>query len=256
MVIAIIAVLASLLLPALSRAKERAHLAQCMSNFKQLQLAWQMYADDNQDEPMWPPALDWADLVAVGDKPPAWTEGQMSYAPNNYDNFRTDYLLDPKWSAMAPYIQNTTVYKCPSDHSTALWNGIPRLRARSYSYNLDWGLTIPGNEGALSGHRKAYRTRNTSKAITFIEQHEDGLSDAYFQLPYFLPSLGRLICDIPAARHNGACAIAFADGHVESKRWIDPRTRLPVLGKQQAFPASTFQNNPDFTWLADRRVKF
>lgn len=157
---------------------------------------------------------------------------------------------------MAPYIQNTAVYKCTSDHSTALWNGVPKLRVRSYSYNLDWGITVSGDTGGSYYFRKIYRTLNAPKATTFIEQHEDGLSDAYFRLPYFLPSFGRLICDIPAARHNGACAVAFADGHVESRKWIDPRTRLPVLGQQQAFSASTFPDNPDIDWLADHRVKF
>jgi prepilin-type N-terminal cleavage/methylation domain-containing protein/prepilin-type processing-associated H-X9-DG protein len=255
-VIAIIGVLAALLLPALGRAKEQAHLAECMSNFRQIQLGWQLYLNDNADEVIWAPAIHEAGLVDGG-RFPAWTAGEMSYVPDNYDNFRTDYLLDPKYSALAPYIQNAAIYKCPSDLSTALWHGHSLPRVRSYSYNADWGTVDSFVVGDLTFSHKIYGTKNLSSAMTFIEQHEDSLWDGSFGLPYISPSFGRLVSDIPAARHNGACAISYADGHVESRKWIDPRTRLPVLGKQQLFfPASAFSNNPDLAWLADRHVKF
>jgi len=256
-VIAIIAVLAALLLPALGRAKERARLAQCLNNFRQLQSAWQMYALDNDDEPPWAPALGWEGMVEEGTRFPAWTQGQLSYAPNHWDNFRTDYLLNPKYSALAPYIQVASVYKCPSDRSTALMNGRVMPRVRSYSYNADWGFWEPGEgAGRVSASRIfTYRVRNPSAAATFIEQHEDSLAYGWFMFPTETVRLG-LISDIPAGRHNRACAIAFADGHVESKRWTDSGTLPPVLGREQTYTQDAVANNADLAWLAERHVRF
>jgi prepilin-type N-terminal cleavage/methylation domain-containing protein/prepilin-type processing-associated H-X9-DG protein len=258
-VIAIISVLAALLLPAAGRAKERARLAQCVGNFRQLSLAWQMYALDNQDEPPWAPALDWEGIVEEGHHP-AWTLGQLSYEPNNWDNFRTDYLLNPKYSALAPYIQTAAVYKCPSDRSTALMHGKRLPRVRSYNYNAVWGEgepRSPDERGDVRSKRpiRTHRIRNASSAVTFIEQHEDSLGYAWFFVAREIGQLG-IISDIPAGRHNGACAIAFADGHVETKRWSDPRTVPPVLGKAQSYPRGTLTDNPDIAWLAERHVKF
>jgi prepilin-type N-terminal cleavage/methylation domain-containing protein/prepilin-type processing-associated H-X9-DG protein len=258
-VIAIISVLAALLLPAAGRAKERARLAQCVSNFRQLSLAWQLYASDSNDEPPWAPALGWEGFAEAGTRL-AWTLGQLSYEPNNWDNFRTDYLLNPKYSALAPYLQTASVYKCPSDRSTALMHGKRLPRVRSYSYNSEWGEGEPRSPGeggdVFSGRPiRIHRIRNASSAVTFIEQHEDSLGHAWFHVPRQIGQLG-LISDIPAGRHNGACAIAFADGHVETKRWTDPRTVPPVLGRAQSYPRGTLTDNPDIAWLAERHVKF
>jgi prepilin-type N-terminal cleavage/methylation domain-containing protein/prepilin-type processing-associated H-X9-DG protein len=255
-VIAIIAVLAALLLPTLGRARERARLAQCINNFRQLQSAWQMYALDNNDEPPWAPAIGWEGMVGVNGHFPAWTLGQLSYEPNNWDNFRTDYLLNPKYSALAPYIQNPTIYKCPSDRSTALMLGKVRPRVRSYSYSADWGFwqNSEGPGGLAASRNFTYRVRNSSAAITFIEQHDDSLGYGWFLLPV---DLGRgLISDIPAGRHNNASAIAFADGHVETKRWIAPRTVPPVLGRDQIYPRGSLADNPDIAWLSKGHVKY
>jgi prepilin-type N-terminal cleavage/methylation domain-containing protein/prepilin-type processing-associated H-X9-DG protein len=256
-VIAIIAVLAALLLPAAGRAQERARLAQCVSNFRQLSLAWQMYASDNQDEPPWSSWIGAEDWVERGMRAPPWVLGQLSYEPNNLDNFRTDYLVNPKYSALAPYLQTASVYKCPSDRSTALMNGRLLPRVRSYSYNVDWGIgeSMERAGGATAQRVFTYRVKNASSAVTFIEQHEDSLWYGWFHLPTEIGQLG-LISDIPAGRHNRACAIAFADGHVETKRWTDPRTVPPVLGRAQSYPRGTLTDNPDIAWLAERRVKF
>jgi prepilin-type N-terminal cleavage/methylation domain-containing protein/prepilin-type processing-associated H-X9-DG protein len=257
-VIAIIAVLAALLLPVLGRAQERARLAQCLNNFRQLQTGWQMYALDNADEPPWPAAIGWESSVEAGERWPAWTQGHLSYGADNMDNFRTDYLLDSKYSALASYVRTVSVYKCPSDRSTALMNGAAKPRVRSYSYNADWGFgELAAAQGAPGATRIfTYRVRNASSAITFIEQHEDSLGYAWFDMPTELQNVGT-VSNIPAGRHNRSCAVAFADGHVESKKWVDPRTTPPVLGRQQyAFEPGVYADNPDIAWLAERRVKF
>ena len=128
-VIAIIAILAALLLPALSHAKIRAQRIQCMNNLKQLQFACQMYPDDNS-QVLAPPGDDFDS---------AWIMGWMDFAANNPANYDTKLLIDPQYARFAPYIRAVGVYKCPADRSTTLVNGVvtPRMRSMSMSQAFD-----------------------------------------------------------------------------------------------------------------------
>ena len=254
-VIAIIAVLAALLLPAVGRAKQRAQLAQCLSNFRQLQVAWQMHASDHDDYAVSPPPTSgWAEFkisVAVGWYKPAWTQGRLSYEPNNFDNFDIGNLVNPERSAFGDYITTAGVYRCPGDRSTALWQGQSKFRVRSYNYNWEFSTLSSGKR--FYGVR-VDTVRSPSKSITFIEQHEDSLEHANFTLPS--ESSYGLFADIPGGRHGRTSAISFVDGHVETKKWTDPRTIPPVIGEYQKYSPGDFVNNPDIAWLAERRVKF
>src|SRR5712691_5005301 len=120
-VIAIIAILAALLLPALSQAKMKAQGTVCMSNIKQLSVAWFLYADDNEDH-----------LVNNHGKPET-TAGRQTWANNvedwgtSDDNINPIYLTDSK---LGPYASRSVeIYKCPSDKAPAA-NG-PRIRSMS-----------------------------------------------------------------------------------------------------------------------------
>src|SRR6476661_8548533 len=111
-IIAIIAILAAMLLPALAKAKTKAQGIQCMNNHRQLALAWRMYAEDNRDVLVYAsddpgdPFVDWKTL-----DPYAWTLTHMDFDPNNQGNWDVDYdmVKRPLW----PYTsKNAAIYRC------------------------------------------------------------------------------------------------------------------------------------------------
>ena len=120
-VIAIIAILAAMLLPALSRAKLRAQGISCMSNLRQLQVAWVLYADDNQQRVV---SSGYVNPV----EPTAWVNGWEDFNPGNPDNWDESTLKNPARARFAPYLQNVGVYKCPADRSAEIGRASCRER--------------------------------------------------------------------------------------------------------------------------------
>jgi prepilin-type N-terminal cleavage/methylation domain-containing protein len=118
-VIAIIAILAAMLLPALAKAKDKAHRTKCVSNCKQLGIAAHMYANDNVDRlphPNWNPP--WTD--ARGQPLPGWLYTPVGGAPPNMA--AAPYNVNPRLAyeggLLWPFIKNKDLYWCPTDLST------------------------------------------------------------------------------------------------------------------------------------------
>jgi prepilin-type N-terminal cleavage/methylation domain-containing protein/prepilin-type processing-associated H-X9-DG protein len=222
-VIAIIAILAAMLLPALSKAKQRAQAIYCMNNLKQMMIAWQMYSHDNRDSIV--SAQHGGQAQGGNFDPvigPAWVSGWLDWTTSS-DNIRTDFLINDKWARIAPYVSKAlTVFKCPADNFLSApqralrWTG----RVRSLSGNIGVG---PGNAeaGPWSTIYKHY-TKVTQMQYpgptdtwVFIDEHPDSMNDPGF----FNPQNANTIVDTPATYHNGACGLSFADGHAEIHKW-------------------------------------
>jgi prepilin-type N-terminal cleavage/methylation domain-containing protein/prepilin-type processing-associated H-X9-DG protein len=222
-VIAIIAILAAMLLPALTKAKQKTQGIYCMNNTKQLMLAWQMYLHDNNDRIVI--ALHGGEARdAVGDPllGKSWAEGWLDWTtqPNNTN---TAYLINDNFARMANYISKSKdVFKCPADNflSTAQrsmgWSG--RCRSLSGNIGLGDGNATTGPWGAIYKHCVKYsdiQIPGPSECWVFVDEHPDSMNDPGF----FNPSGPTLITDTPATYHNGACGFAFADGHSDIHKW-------------------------------------
>ncbi|MCX6895172.1 MAG: type II secretion system protein [Verrucomicrobia bacterium] len=250
-VIAIIAILAGLLLPALSAAKTRATGIRCQSNLKQLQLAWLLYAGDNDE---FLPGNHWYSQGGFG----GFSRGSMNWitgwesavAVDNTDNTNTDLLLDPKWASLGRYTENARIYSCAASRLTArVFDGQYPL-ARTVSMNGWMGYTNqPDNVGFQSFRRTTdFRKLSPSAAFVFIDERDDSVDDGFFGLDM----VNNFIRNLPAIFHGGACPVTFADGHVENHRWRSPGLQIP----QQFGPATRQYNvlpvaadDPDLLWL-------
>jgi prepilin-type N-terminal cleavage/methylation domain-containing protein/prepilin-type processing-associated H-X9-DG protein len=260
-VIAIIAILAAMLLPALSRSKESARAVICLNNQKQLYLAWYLYSDDTGK---FPSNWDYDGSAPVGQpgvdirKLPNWTAGGMSYETAIQsrplsDVTNTAILRDQNWTLLARYLKSHEIFKCPSDKSYAIRPppGGPRCsRARSYSMNGFIGESSHVSDTRLLRFDKADDFTRPGPAVTFLflDEHEDSINDGYF---FVGNKEGEDFgwASVPATHHNRGTHLVFADGHAERHRWTDKRTLLPIT--RNLLYGVMQPKNPDVQWIFD-----
>lgn len=272
-VIAIIAILAAMLLPALSRAKAKAQGVMCMNNHRQLLLAWKMYVEDSRERLPF--------VKGNGNYDPyAWMNGWLDFT-SAADNWNIEQNIKP--SIMWPYCKSAGIFKCPSDQSTVNLRGtlLPRVRSMSMVnwvggrgsgsgqlMAMGWSQTDLGvNRGEARIYRKSSDMIDPgpSKTGVFLDEREDSINDGMFVIamegaataPGAAPNPGAYgIVDYPASYHAGAGGFSFADGHSELRKWRDKRTS-PVLLKGQVYDFSfkPTPNNLDVAWMQDNSTR-
>ncbi|MFZ0827711.1 MAG: prepilin-type N-terminal cleavage/methylation domain-containing protein [Verrucomicrobiia bacterium] len=285
-VVATVGMLAMLLLPALAGTKPDSQSFQCLENERQLVLACQMYAEDDND--ILPPN-DYPYRTTYAFQPAAiqatmknWVVGTMAQPADSADvpaNIGKSELSDPN-TLLSPYQTNRAVYRCPSDNYLDPYSN--RVHVRSYSMNSAVGTiwnsstaeggTDPRPPGSpVSGGWLNGSSFNSSQTIwltygkmssfsrpgpanTFVimDEHPLSINDGALDVSAAATPGNTFVVDYPAGNHNGAAAVSFADGHVIIHKWLDARTYTPSGVGLGGLPGDGRQapDDPDCFYLA------
>ena len=262
-VVAIIAVLAAILLPALSKARARSQGIFCLNNTRQLTLAWLLYADEH--EGMLPYNL----LM----KPTSvrtnlnWVNNVMTWDLSS-DNTNLATLTG---ASLGPYVSGMTgIFHCPSDQAlSAMQSAAGWLqRIRSYSMNA-----MVGNAGDSSasgtnvnnpGYRQFFKMAQIprpTEIFVFLDEHPDSIDDGYF-LNKDAPPPGGVYgstpdkwLNLPASYHNRSTAFSYADGHASLHHWLKSTTIRPsaphAANLPIPIPVSPADEVADFDWMME-----
>jgi prepilin-type N-terminal cleavage/methylation domain-containing protein/prepilin-type processing-associated H-X9-DG protein len=277
-VIAIIAILAALLLPALTLAKQKANSAYCMNNGRQVMNGWHMYGDDNNDSlppndyPYTTPYFPVYIGSEAGKYPyKNWVAGTMEQP---LDAVTSGELLDPIGTVLTPYLPNANIYQCPSDHYVD--PNSHKIHVRSFSMNSAVGTAwnsssayssggpplgapvgggwLPGT--AYNGNQTAWRTYGKLSAFdqpgpastwVIMDENPYSINDGSLAISALAGAGATYLIDYPAGNHNQSAGISFADGHSVIHKWTDARTYTPqgIIQPGMGSTSATHQSPDD-----------
>jgi prepilin-type N-terminal cleavage/methylation domain-containing protein/prepilin-type processing-associated H-X9-DG protein len=203
-VIAIIALLMAILIPALHRAKEQGARATCLSNVKQLTLAWILYAQDNEDR------IVNASTYYSRPGEPAWI-GARSQDTDPVE-VRRRRLME---GVLYKYCDNVNIYRCPTGiRGEVLTYAI--VDAMNGAQMDDGSPRIPGTQGLTV--KRLNQVKRQGERFVFID--EGKISPDSWTVYYDRESWW----DQPTVRHGDGTNFSFVDGHSEYWKWRDART--------------------------------
>jgi len=217
-VIAIIAILAGMLLPALSKAKEKAHQTKCLNNNRQMTMGTALYTGDNDDQYFWGYDINGASGaggVATANQPDAW-----------------HIVLAPYVGVKAVNAQTVVpVYRCPKDRSNepaAVWVGTS-YRANEHIYRYAPTRTDATSAAAINRYQTPLRTSGIKSPASILMMVEKNQSSMTYQWQQNNLESQRQGWNTPNAkgnfsysgvvRHKHGSTTFAADGHGETLRW-------------------------------------
>ena len=258
-IIGIIALLVALLLPAINKAKSVGQRVACINNQKQLQMAHTVFSDDHGDKILYSSSWKYEKSAKY-----AWMAGSLNLS--KYGN-RARWLAQ---SPLFPYVSKSVgVFKCPSDkdvvrvmnkQKTHIKELIPRHR--SYSMNIHVGGWVGWpveDDKEWKVYHKQQDIEVPSNIFTFIEMPFEFINAGSFRVVMNegAPTHKVYDMDVPGNYHMDGTAIAFADGHVETKRWLDDRTKNAQVkyyidGSNFKYGIRRAYDSVDIKWLKER----
>ena len=245
-VIAIIAILASLLLPALSKAIAKATSVVCISNLKQLQLAWDIYVGDHNGT-LAPNGATMVGSHSTG-TPDSWVAGNAQTDMNGSSNIQRGVLY--------PYVNGVGVYRCPGDKFTSKSTRAPRTRSYAMDIWLNGARTphdphLPPDWAAAGDGDNFVKSKLSelvspppSHTFVFMEEHEQSIEDGYMRVEHPMYGPWNAWWDMPSGRHNLIGNVSFADSHAEPVRW-----RYPKCFRTMARASSPRPNKTRRSWI-------
>lgn len=246
-VIAIAAVVMGLLMPALAASKRHAQGIACLNHLRQLGLAWTMYSEDFAE---WLPGVTGGSEHERG----KWVSGWLDFSQSP-DNTNSLLLTSSAYSQLGSYLQTAAVYKCPSDRSVVEIRGRSQARVRSVSMNC-W-MNYTGSAQIGQDRFRVFRKQSDltdpspDQAMVFLDERADSINDGMFQTNLKDRRHKSKLVDYPASAHNGGAGIWFADGHAQTKRWLDQRT-IPAIRTGRLIQLDVpSPDNPDVAWLQE-----
>jgi prepilin-type N-terminal cleavage/methylation domain-containing protein/prepilin-type processing-associated H-X9-DG protein len=252
-VIALVAILAAMLLPAISKAKVRTQGVACLNNNRQLAAAWLLYADDHNDR--LPYNLGGPNRMSVAMRTNLnWVNNILNWELDS-DNTNTATITE---ASLGPYASRVvSIYRCPSDsvlsaiQRQARWTS----RVRSYSMNAMMGdagdLSLQGFNLNNPGYVQFFKLSSIPRPASifvFLDEHPDSINDGYFlnKAEY------HEWVDLPASYHDGAATFSFADGHSQMRRWQHARTKRPARPVAAKLPLYVpAAESADFFWIVE-----
>jgi prepilin-type N-terminal cleavage/methylation domain-containing protein/prepilin-type processing-associated H-X9-DG protein len=230
-VIAVMAILTALLLPALSKSKSRTQTIACLNNLRQLSICWHLYAGDYND------LMVPNDNIAGGAPGSSWCQG-TGILETNTTVIESGLLFG--------YNRSTALYHCPADVSTVVsFSGTQLSQLRNRSYNLS--QSVNGDPTAwLATHIPNFSRfsqingPDSSDCLVFIDENEDTMLDTHFGMPTANYGNTNQWWDMPSNRHGQGANLSFADSHAEHWRWTAPK-----IAQSNPMPVTTI-DRPDY----------
>jgi hypothetical protein len=224
----------------------------CMDNLRRLQAAWLLYTAETGGVL---PGNYHGGFVPGTDAPERpWATGWLDWTTSP-DNTNTLYLTEARYASLAVYFdRDVTVYKCPADRyvsrsqSAQGWTE----RVRSYAMNCFLGtgnqITGPLNPAyRLYTKLDQFRRLTPGQVIVFLDEHPDSINDPLF----WAPNNPQNWVDVPGSLHEGAAWLTFADGHLESHRWTNPKLLSPPSASDFIHNIAVPTNDPDLVWFLE-----